>query len=105
MPYKNKEDRNEAVRRCRERKKEAEERYDKLKRVHQDVRDLLKEHFGFQSCTLGELVRDVLEDLVYEDGLIRSKSSGKNLNEEAEVLFGLNTMVVVDTVHMWVAYD
>ena len=92
MPYKDKQDRTEAVRRYRERKVIAEEN-------QKWIGQFLTEHCNFETMPFSYLVKMIQEDCVIEGNNIRLRST-RELMDEPEVYVGLNMMVLVDTVHV-----
>jgi len=98
MPYKKKEDRNEAVRRCRAKKKEEQKR--------------IEEGEQFQNILCEYLTELDFETMPYRSfvSMVQTKYrlEGDNIidNEDGEVvgdivgLFGLNMLVFVETPHL-----
>jgi len=95
MPYKNKEDRNEAMRRHRQRKKEEQERVEEAERWQISLGEVLSK-LGFVPMSYRTLVECIYEDhILVKDGVM-SKDTGK-LIDKIDVFFGLNMMVLVET--------
>jgi hypothetical protein len=99
MPYKNKEDRTEAVRRHRAKKKEEEEQIKIAELVQKKLSDILKEDFGFNTMPYSCFVEIAQEDYVVEGEKVRNRRTGKIL-DDIEILYGLNMMIAVETPHM-----
>ncbi len=76
MPYKNKEDRAEAVRRYRARMKERQAQLQAAKEILDDIRQFLTERFGFDSIPFEEFIEICQEDLAIEEEGIRIKPTG-----------------------------
>ena len=93
MPYKHKEDRNEAMRRYRERQKE--ERVEAGERHQQNICRIL-EDLGFLRPSFSDLVRLCQEDFVIDGENVRFKETGK-LVDKPDVFLGLNVLILVDT--------
>jgi hypothetical protein len=98
MPYKNKEDRTEAVRRHRAKKKEEEEQIERGEQLQKTLSSVLKENFGFHSMPYGCFVEIAQDDyeIVTRGETIRDKRTGK-ICDNIEVLYGLNMMIVIET--------
>ncbi|MFC2063195.1 hypothetical protein ACFLS8_04565 [Chloroflexota bacterium] len=92
MPYKNKEDRTDAVRRYRNKEKITESN-------QKWIGNFLTEHCHFETMPFSYLVEKIQEECVLEDGSIRLRSSGE-LMERTDVHVGLNMVVLVETVHV-----
>jgi len=99
MPYKNKEDRTEAVRRHRAKKKEEEELIEELEVAEKTICDMLVEHLGFESWSFSEFVRDMQEDFIVKAGGVWSKRLDAFI-DEPRVLNGFNTIVLIDIPHI-----
>ena len=99
MPYKNKEDRNEAVRRHRAKKKKEEERIKELEVAEKTICDMLVEHMGFVPCSFSDFIWDVQEDLVVKEEGVWSKKLNAFISEP-RVLNGFNTVVLIDVPHV-----
>ena len=98
MPYKNKEDRTEAVRRHRQRKKEEEEKILAGEQMQKKLSEFLTE-LGFSSIPYRDFVEITQQDCIIDKDGIRSRRTGQ-LECEPEVFYGLNMLIVVDTVHI-----
>ncbi len=94
MPYKNKEDRAEAVRRYRK-------RIDTAKENQKWIGSFLTEHCGFDTMPFWFIVKKIQDDCILEEDRVRSRSTGK-LMDDFEVYVGLNTVVLVETTHVTV---
>lgn len=92
MPYKNKEDRTEAVRRHRENKRIDEEN-------KKWVGDFLTEICNFKTKSFRDLVEVIQEEFIVEEDGIRLRSTGE-LVSEPDVYSGLNMCIIVDTIHV-----
>ena len=101
MPYKNKEERTEAVRRHRAKKKEEEEQVREAELVQKKLSDILRENFRFNTMPFGCFVEIAQEDYVVEGEKVRDRKTGKVI-DDIEILYGLNMMVAIETPHMTV---
>ena len=97
-PYKNKEDTAGAVRRYRQRKKEEKEQIEAGEELQKTLGEFLEE-LGFKIIPYRDFVEITQQDCIVEKDGIRSRRTGK-LEAEPEVFFGLNMLIVVDTVHI-----
>ena len=95
MPYKNKEDRNEAMKCYRERKKEEQEQVDKGERLQSNIAEALS-NLGFVSMPYRCLVECIQEDDVLVKDGVMNKKTGK-LVDNIEVFFGLNMPILFET--------
>ena len=98
MPYKNKKDRTEAVRRHRAKKKREEDSIEEYDAVEKTICDMLVEHMGFQSWSFSRFVENVQEDFVVKEEGVWSKKLNAFI-EEPRLLDGFNTIVLVDMPH------
>ena len=96
MPYKKKEDRTEAVRRHRAKKKEQIQAGERLQKT---ISQFLTENLGFNTIPYKDFVEIIQEDCIVEKHGVRSRRTGQ-LEWEPEVFYGLNMLIVVDTVHI-----
>ena len=95
MPYKNKEDRNKAVRRYRAKKKE-EERGETGDLVQKKLTEILTEGFNFKTIPFRDLVEIFQTDYVLTPDGVYSKKHEKII-DDMEIFFGLNMLVAVET--------
>ena len=93
MPYKNKEDRTEAVRRHRQRKKEGQ-------KMQSTLSETLRKNFGFHSMPYAYFVRIAQEDCRVEGEDVIDKGTGEK-HGKIEVLFGLNMIIAIETPRMF----
>lgn len=94
MPYKDKRDRAEAVRRHRE-------RMSLLKKNAKWIGDLLTEHFEFEEIPFSFLVEKNQKECVLRDGGVYDKNTGKDLGF-IQVFIGPNMVVLVETTNVTV---
>ena len=99
MPYKNKEDRTEAVRRHRAKKKEEEEQIEAGELLQKTIGEILTERFKFNTIPFRDLVEIFQTDYVLTKDGVFSRKEGK-ITSDVEIFYGLNMMVAVETVHM-----
>ena len=92
MPYKKREDRTEAVRRHRQRKKEGQ-------KMQSTLSETLRKNFGFHSMPYPYFVEIAQNDYIVEGETVRDRRTGKIL-DDIEVLFGLNMMIAIETPSM-----
>ena len=96
MPYKNKEDKNEAVRRYRAKKKEEQEAGELMQKK---ITEILTEHFRFETIPFRDLVENFQTDYVLTPEGVYSKEAGQII-DDMEIFFGLNMIVAVETLVM-----
>ena len=100
MPYKNKEDKTEAVRRHRA-KKEVERKIMGEVMKHQKNIGQFLTGLGFErSLDFRGMVELMQEDCILEEGWIRSRRTGERLTEP-EVYWGFNMLIVVETPELY----
>ena len=98
MPYKNKEDRTEAVRRHREKKKQMEESIKVLREVTNELGPFLGS-LGFKSMGLNDFVKLCKNDLTIQEGGVYAEGLGKILDAEDEprVYYAGDTVIILPT--------
>jgi hypothetical protein len=99
MPYKNKEDRTEAVRRHRAKKKMEKEQIQRGEEMQRTLSETLRKNFGFHSMPYPYFVEIAQNDYIVEGENVRCKETGK-IADDIEVLFGLNMMIAIETPSM-----
>ena len=99
MPYKDKKDRTEAVRRYRGKKKEKEEAIEANKLFQETLTKILTEHLGFNTIPFRDLVEIMQTDYVLKKDGVFSRKAGRII-DDIEIFFGLNMMIAVETLHM-----
>lgn len=92
MPYKDKEDRTEAVRRHRERQKDRQLIAARMAKIDASLEGLLK-LIGFQEIPFEELVEFCREIEKHDEGVWYDRRIGKIIYPPDRVFFGLNTMI------------
>ena len=101
MPYKDKEDRTEAVRRYRAKEKGRKERIKENELLQKKLSDILRESLQFNSMPFASFVEIAQEEYVVEGDKVRDIKTGKTV-DDIEILYGLNMMVVIETLRMTV---
>ncbi len=96
MPYKNKKDKTEAVRRHRARKEAERKQVEESEKMQKQIGKFLTEDFGFGTLSLGALVQTMQHDFKLEKDKVRDRKTGEVV-DNIEVFFGLNMMVVIET--------
>ena len=92
MPYKNRENKIDAQRRNRQRKRERKEYHNNM---NSEIGDFLMA-LDFDKMTLNYFTEVTLENFVVEEGVVIDKNTGEPLEEGSNVFWGWNMIVVVD---------
>ena len=92
MPYKNKEDRTEAVRRHRRRKREKKAMSERSAKVDASLGGLLR-LIGFEEVEFEDWVEVIREFEKDDEGVWHDRKRGKIVYPPRQVFFGLNTVI------------
>ncbi len=92
MPYKNKEDRTEAVRRYRDKQREQKARVKKIQDIDASLGNLLR-LIGFEEMSFEELIECLKDTEKDEQGVWHDHRRGKVIYPPEQVFFGLNTLI------------